>query len=313
MPLRIQAIVCAVDFSAFSALVVAHGVALARRAGVRLYLIHAVHHPQDDLHPTALFERGGDLTALKEDAKQRMAALMTFADVAWEAVVCFGEPVAQIAAEVVRLPPSLVISASHGISGVRRLFIGTVVERLTRALPCPMLVVKPGDADNIHAFSDFRSTVIGCDAHGYWRRVTPLLSLLQPESGSDLQLVHAMEGPLDEGLLEEGSPETEAATYNRVQQVHLDRIRRELAESAQRLFPRIEAPYLSIVVAPGVPQEMVLQAVQERGAQLAVVGVRPSGTVGRWIAGSTTETLLRRSPCSVLTLPEPATGGRPGP
>jgi nucleotide-binding universal stress UspA family protein len=300
MPLRIQAIVCAVDFSAFSPLVVAHGVALARRAGVRLYLVHAIHHPQDDLHPTTLFERGGDLTAQREGAKRRMAALMTFADVAWEAVVCFGEPVAQIAAQVDRLPPSLVVSASLGVSGFRRLFIGTVVERLTRTLARPMLVVKPGDAARDRGFEGFRSVVIGCDLHGYWRRVAPLLPLLQPDSGSDIHLVHAMEGPRAEVPLE-----AEESPYDQVQRVHQDRIRRELADSARHLFPRVDSSCLSIDVASGVPQEMLLQAARERGAELVVVGVRPSGKVGRWIAGSTTETLLRRSPCAVLTLPEP--------
>lgn len=299
MPLRIQAIVCAVDFSTFSPLVVAHGMALARRAGVRLYLVHAIHHPQDDLHPTALFERGGDLAALRHGAQQRMAALMTFADLAWEAVICFGEPVTQIAAEVDRLPPSLVVSASHGVSGFQRLFIGTVVERLTRALARPMLVVKPGDADK-GSVDGFRSAVIGCDHHGHWRRLAPLLPLLQTDPGSALHLVHVMEGPLD------GLPlEAEEATYGQVQRVHQDRIRRELADSARRLFPRVESSRLSIDVASGVPQEMLLQAVHERRSELVVVGVRPSGKVGRWIAGSTTETLLRRSPCSVLTLPEP--------
>lgn len=299
MPLRIQAIVCAVDFSTFSPLVVAHGVALARRAGVRLYLVHVIHHPQDDLHPTALFERGGDLAAQRQGAQQRMAALMTFADLAWEAVICFGEPVTQIAAQVDRLPPSLVVSASHGVSGFRRLFIGTVVERLTRALARPMLVVKPGDGDR-GSFGGFRSTVIGCDRHGYWRRLAPLLPLLQPDPGSALHLVHVMEGPLNEVPLE-----AEEVTYGQVQRVHQARIRRELADSARHLFPRVESSCLSIDVASGVPQEMLLQTARERGAELVVVGVRPSGKVGRWIAGSTTETLLRRSACSVLTLPEP--------
>ena len=303
MPLCIQAIVCAVDFSAFSPLVVAHGIALARRTGARLYLVHAIHHPQDDLHPTTLFERGGDLDALKAGAKRRMAALMTFADVAWETVVCFGEPVAQITAEVDRLPPSLVISASYGVSGFRRLLIGTVVERLTRSLASPMLVVKPGDADG-GGFEGFRSVLIGCDLHGNWRRMAPLLSLLSPDPGSGLHLVHVMEGPLDKV-----PPAAEEATYGEVQRGHRDRIRRALADSAQRLFPHLESSGRTITVAPGIPQETLLQAARERRAELVVVGVRPSGRVGRWIAGSTTEALLRCSPCSVLTHPEPKTEG----
>jgi hypothetical protein len=95
MPTTIQAIVCAVDFSPFSPLVVGYGVSLARRAGVRLYLIHAVNDPQDGSHPTAVFERGGDLIHLTDDARQRFRELMRRTDVAWEAVVRFGDPVEQ--------------------------------------------------------------------------------------------------------------------------------------------------------------------------------------------------------------------------
>ena len=69
------------------------------------------------------------------------------------------------------------------------------------------------------------------------------------------------------------------------------------------LFPH--ADQLSVAIAPGVPQEMVLRTAREQSSDVIVVGVRRSGKVSRWISGSTTEALLRRSPCSVLTVPEP--------
>ena len=299
MPLTIQAIVCAVDFSSFSPLVVHHGVALARRAGVRLYLIHSVHDPQDGVHPTAVFERGGDLTHLTDDAKQRIHALMKHADVDWEAVVRFGEPVEQTVAFINGLPPSLVVSASHGVSGFRRLFIGTVVERLTRALNRPMLVVKPTDGEDDDRFNGFRSVVVCCDSNGHWQRLAPLLPLLHPDSASRIHLVHTMEGPMDTAMVD-----SDAASYGQVQQTLQNRLNRQLREQARRLFSYTDA--LSVAVAPGVPEEMVLRIARERASDMIVVGVRHSGKVGRWISGSTTEALLRRSSCCVLTLPEPA-------
>ncbi|WP_372678373.1 universal stress protein [Desulfosarcina sp.] len=296
MPLTIKAIVCAVDFSSFSALVVRHGVALARRAGLRLYLIHAVHDPQDEVHPTAVFERGGDLAHLTDVARKRMGALMDDAAVDWEAVVRFGEPVEQTVDFVKSLVPSLVVSASHGVSGFRRFFIGTVVERMTRALNCPMLVVKPGEGhDRSHGF---RSAVVSCDSHGYWQRMAPLLPLLQSDVTSRIHMVHAMEGPMEEKMTGGN-----AVSYGQLQQALQDRLDRRLRQQGRRMFPH--ADQLSVVIGPGVPQEMVLRIARERSSDVIVVGVRRSGTVSRWISGSTTEALLRRSPCSVLTVPEP--------
>ena len=212
MPMTIQAIVCAVDFSPFSPLVVRHGVAIARRAGVRLCLFHAVHDPQDEVHPTAVFERGGDLAHLTDDARQRIQALMTDAAVDWEAVVRFGEPVEQTVAFVNRMPPCLVVSASHGLSGFRRFFIGTVVERLTRALNRPMLVIKPGDGEEEDRINGFRSAVVSCDSHGYWQRMAPLLPLLQSDAASRIHMVHAMEGPMEEEMTD-----SDAVPYGQVQ------------------------------------------------------------------------------------------------
>ena len=300
MPLTIHAIICMVDFSSFSSSVVAHGVSLARRADVRLYLFHAVHHPQDGVHPTAVFERGGDLAQLTANARQRLQSLMDNVSVDWEAVVRFGDPVEETVAFVNRLPASLVISASRGVSGFRRLFIGTVVERLTRKLGQPMLVIKAVHDETIHQFDGFRLAVVSCDGHGYWQRLAPLLPLVQAESDSRIHLVHALEGPMTDHTGDDS-----AASYEQTQAVQSDRISHDFYHQAQRLFPHAEAH--AVTVAPGIPQEMVMRVARERASDLIAVGVRRSGTVGRWISGSTTEALLRHSPCCVLTVPEPST------
>lgn len=297
MPTTIQAIVCAVDFSSFSPLVVGYGASLARRAGARLYLIHAVNDPQDGSHPTTVFERGGDLTHLTDDARQRCRELMRQADVAWEAVVRFGDPVEQTVAFVDSLPPSLVISASHGVSGFQRLFIGTVVERLTRALKRPMLVVKASESETRNPSDGFRRAVVGCDDHGCWHQLAPLMSLLQPDRDSRIHLVRATERPMDKTM-----GDADAVSYGQAQQALQDRLNRDLREQAQRLFPYTDA--LSVEVTPGVPQEMVLAAARKQSSDIIVVGVRRSRKMGRWISGSTTEAMLRRLPCSVLTVPE---------
>jgi nucleotide-binding universal stress UspA family protein len=279
-------------------LVVGHGIAIARRAGVRLFLFHAVHDPQDEVHPTPVFERGGDLAHLTDDAQRRIRTLMTDTGIDWQAVVRFGEPVAETVAFVNSLPPSLVVSASHGVSGLRRLFIGTVVERLTRALTCPMLVIKPGESGHRDRFNGFRSAVISCDGHGYWQRMAPLLPLLQPDAASCIHMVHAMESPMGKA-----ATDFNGVSYGEVQRTLQDRLSCGLQGKAQQLFPH--AGQLSVTVAPGVPQEMVLKIARERVSDIIVVGVRRSGSVGRWISGSTTEALLRHSPCCVLTVPEP--------
>lgn len=293
----IQAIVCTVDFSPFSSLVVRYGVALARQSDARLTLLHAVHNPQDGAHPMAVFERGGDLTQQTDESIQRMKALVKDTTVAFDTVVRFGDPVEETVEYVSQLPTSLVISASHGVSGFRRLFIGTVVERLTRALNCPMLVVKPDKMSPKDHFDGFRSMVIGCDRRGHWQQLTRVMPLVQHHSDVGVHLVHAMEAPLAE-IWED----LDTGSYGQVQQAHQDRLNRELRDQAIQMFP--EAEPLSVLVAPGDPEKMMLKAAEKYAANLIVVGVRHSGKVGRWIAGSTTEGVLRHATGCILTIPE---------
>jgi nucleotide-binding universal stress UspA family protein len=183
------------------------------------------------------------------------------------------------------------------VSGFRRFFIGTVVERLSRTLDCPMLVVKPAENNGGEQDIGFRSVVISCDVHGHWRRLTSLLALLQSDPTSPIHLVHAMEGPVNT-LLDEPT-----ASYGAVQQALQERLVHQYRQQARQLFP--QTGQVSTVVAPGEPEEMVLRVAREQRADLIVVGVRPSGRMGRLISGSTTEALLRHAPCSVLTVPEP--------
>lgn len=301
MPLRIQAIVCALDFSPFSSLVVSRAVTLARRAGLRLYLVHAVHHPQDGVHPTAAFERGGDLCQHTASARRKIADLMAGTPVSWEAVLRFGDPVEQMTAFVDSLPPVLVVSASHGVTGFRRLFVGTVVERLTRQLDRPMLVVKPAENGKRHRTEEIRQAVVGCDGHGHWQRLGPLLETVQNDSGARVHLVHALESP----VAMPPEIDDDAASYGENQQAQNLRLKRQLQKQAQQWFPHADA--IDVTVEPGIPQEMVLRVARQQAADLIVVGVHPSTKMGRWISGSTTETLLRQAPCCVLTVPEPAT------
>ena len=296
MALPIQAILCAVDFSPVCSLVLDYGVALARRAGVRLYLLHAIHHPQDRVHPTLVFERGGDLAHFMEDARQRMHHFMQNAAIDWKAVVRFGDPVEQIMAVVNDLPPCLVVSASHGVSGFQRFFIGTVVERLSRTLGRPMLVVKPTENNGGDRENGFRSVLISCDVHGHWHRLTSLLGLLRPDPTSPIHLVRAMEGPVNVVL-------DKPAAYGEAQQALQEGLTQQYRQQARQLFPK--AGQVSTVVAPGEPEDMVLRVAREQGVDLIVVGVRPSGRMGRLISGSTTEALLRHALCCVLTVPEP--------
>ncbi len=56
--------------------------------------------------------------------------------------VRFGDPGTVVADRAKELNAELVVIGSHGRSGLARLMLGSVAERVTRFAPCPVLVIK---------------------------------------------------------------------------------------------------------------------------------------------------------------------------
>lgn len=56
--------------------------------------------------------------------------------------ICFGDPGQEIAAFAERLKADLIVMPSHGRSGLTRLLIGSVAERVVRLAHCPVLVLR---------------------------------------------------------------------------------------------------------------------------------------------------------------------------
>lgn len=56
--------------------------------------------------------------------------------------VAFGDPGQEIAAYAEKLKADLIVMPSHGRSGVPRLLIGSVAERVVRLAHCPVLILR---------------------------------------------------------------------------------------------------------------------------------------------------------------------------
>ncbi len=56
--------------------------------------------------------------------------------------VAFGDPGREIAAYAERLKADLIVMPSHGRSGLGRMLIGSVAERVVRLAHCPVLVLR---------------------------------------------------------------------------------------------------------------------------------------------------------------------------
>jgi acetoin utilization deacetylase AcuC-like enzyme len=61
---------------------------------------------------------------------------------------------------------------------------------------------------------------------------------------------------------------------------------------------------VTVHITAGQAKEKLPPMIEALKLDLLLVGVRPRRTLGQWMAGSTTEALLRNSPCHIMVVPE---------
>ena len=197
------------------------------------------------------------------------------------------------------LPIDLVLTASYDLSGWKRLLLGTVVEELAQNLPTPMLVIKPlrnvisspsGDPLNL------ANIQVCCDLVSQNEPLYRWAVELARPFGASLHCVHALEKPIDVGVVD-----PTAAPYEEVQQTLLDRLHARLVEQLPRDMQ--SNPAIETAIVPGTAGAQMVAYAKKHKVDLLIVGVKRHRAISKRLIGSTTDAALRRAPCQVLTVP----------
>jgi nucleotide-binding universal stress UspA family protein len=141
-------VLVAVDFGETSRSALTYGVNLSRAFGGRLHVIHVA-----DVIPTSASqfypEGPGDPEGkARELAAHQLQAVLAAAGVApntASTVRVSSSPAAEVCGHAKDIHADLIIVGTHGRSGVSRLLMGSVAERVVRSAPCPVLVVRPNE------------------------------------------------------------------------------------------------------------------------------------------------------------------------
>ncbi len=143
---RLRRILHATDFSKASARALTTAAELARRDGARLLLLHV-------LVPASPFVAGEappssylELQRMaRRDAARRLAAAVARAKQVGAQVqgkLVAGAPAETILRMTRRWRPDMVVIGTHGRSGLGRLLMGSVAERVVQRSPHPVLTVR---------------------------------------------------------------------------------------------------------------------------------------------------------------------------
>ena len=299
MPKSIQRILCSIDLSDYSKSVIDCGAEMAQLFDARLLIFYTIASDDNRLYGPDVLDRSGKLERLAAEAHAKIKARMAPYQIAWEPVVVSGNPVEQIRNVGLDREVDLAIAASHGFSGLKRAFMGSVVEKMARSLPFPFLVLRSSGnllKKNSPVPVKFKRAVVGCN----FSREASALVAMAVELGevyeSTVHLLHAVETPLNERVVEPtGGP------YTQVQDDLLEALKKQLGG----LVPRYDKSRCTLKPAliPGVPGEGLLTFAASVDADLIIVGVLHRNPLGKILIGSTTEAALRHATCPVLVVP----------
>jgi nucleotide-binding universal stress UspA family protein len=137
-------ICCAVDFADPSRVAMGQAADLAKRFEADLTLVHVLVPPPPAASDVLVSSRG--LASVKAQGDEEMLARWR-ADAERRAGrpvrsrVLSGDPVAEIVRHAREERCNLLVIGTHGRTGIPRLVLGSVAERVARQSPCPVLLV----------------------------------------------------------------------------------------------------------------------------------------------------------------------------
>ena len=298
MKVDIKTIVCTTDFSDFSNRAVPFGVALAKEFGAKLYLCHVI-----DLSSVAMYGEGFSDPLMLESkitdyAHKHLQDLIGDTDIAWESLTSVGHTADEIAAIAKEKGADLVVSATHGRSGLKRLILGSVTERLMRTLPCPMYIVRSLEREleaPVMAEMKLKKILVGCDfSPDSDLAVQYGLSLAQ-EFQSELYLAHVLEPTVYKDMLTQTAGVADPGREG---------LREKLTQKLEGMVSEDAKQWCvpETLLLAGHPSDELTKYAVVNEMDLIVLGVRGHSIMESLLVGSTTDRVVRQAPCPVLSV-----------
>jgi nucleotide-binding universal stress UspA family protein len=201
----------------------------------------------------------------------------------------------------------LIITGTHGRSGLPRLLLGSVAERVVRTAPCPVLSVHHPEREfarsdipmevamialkNILVATDFGEAADAALTYG---------RTLAGAFGATLHVLHVVDTVYPAMLGAEAYATMTPDLLEQAEDEARTRLDERVMDSDGSGPPTRRALWRARVPAPAIAQYA-----KDEGIDLIVMGTRGRGGVTHLLLGSVAEKVVRTAPCPVLTVHHP--------
>jgi nucleotide-binding universal stress UspA family protein len=290
---KLERILCPLDFSEFSARAFDYAQSLARRYHAKLYLEHVVESVFS-AYPAYINPEVTEqvVLGLRSHAEEQLREFLNAQKPA-EVQIESGVHEGQITDVILRLASEravdLIVMGTHGRHGLDRWLLGSVTEKVLRKARCPVLAVRRPS----HAFVSPRDPVeavrlhrilFAADFSTYCEPALRYALSLAQEYKAELTLLH---------VLEEIPLEKDLAT-----------VTAEVINQFDSLLPASQRNGCAVKtrVRVGKPYEEIIRTAEEASMDLVILGVRGRNALDLALFGSTTHRVIQQGPCPVLAV-----------
>lgn len=289
-------VLVATDLSDSADEAIRQGDRFARLSGGKLVVCHVVH---EALRSSPMFPQlvGQDMEAVihaesraAADVEDRVVALTGRAAGEFEVRIESGAADAEILRIAEDVCATLIVTASRGLTGIARLLLGNVAERVVRYAHCPVLVARPHEATN--------KVLVATDLSDASMPALVFGAGVAKAAGSSLTALHCLDirpAPAF-GITVPFGGVPIVPPPELIQQMQKS-AGEVLAGSLDRLGIQGEHR-----VVDGEAASSILRVADELGVDLLVVATHGRTGISRMALGSVAEKVVRGAHCSVLVV-----------
>jgi nucleotide-binding universal stress UspA family protein len=306
-PLKIRTILVAVDFSDESFRTLEFALPLAKRFGASVHLVYVyegklqsssmVNKPELFSDPEMeLFSDREIAGRLRDEVRRRFSVDLSAKDCHFRS----GRSCPEICAAAQKLNADLLVIATHGRTGLKRLTLGSTAEKVVRYARCPVLVAREGTNRSIRANAEgivLEKILVPIDFSECAREGAKYASAFASRIGANLILMHVAYPP---------DYTASDATIVPPEWPQLVETARLLAENNLKEIVN-SLPHVGIStetkVAVGTPIDKLVEETARPDVDMVITSTHGYGGLRHALIGSTAEQLVRLAHRSVLVVP----------
>jgi nucleotide-binding universal stress UspA family protein len=298
-------IVMATDFSASSTQALGYAVAIARRYGGNISLVHAI--PPEPLDSIPRDPLPDELNRAQFEAKEKIRRLeeaTSFREIPHQAAIITGDAGDVISSTVQREHADLLVLGTHGRGALKKVMLGSIAEQALRVASCPALTVGAHVPEAKNNAACFRSILFATDFGPSSTRAFPLALALAEDCGAKLVLLH-MVPPISVADIGAGGYGPAAYRQEDLTAWH-EQVRKESLRKLKALIPadaKLRTPPAFIVQTNFLP-DGILNTAELHESDLIVMGATAthSPRVAAHIPWSVVSSVVSAAHCPVLTV-----------